>query len=343
MKDTEELRVNKQRAILAYGAVLLIGLAAACGGGGSSSNPGGGFIPTTPAPTPVGSATPTPTPTPPTIASQGTVHDLGAQRFSGDGQAAGAAIAGATVIVGPTLVVGATPPPTTPSGDSATVTASDGSYKIGNYTTTGTTYVMVFPASGDTAHISLHALAKVSNGQIRPLYLHSLTAAEQTELAQINSDRSANGASSVVPDEIAFETARAHADFMAQNGYYQHCIPAAACYTVTSVPTTPPASYAPQYVSPDDLYDFMNGAIQLPTLQNQTENWIALVPNWSTADASFMAEKGGSGYAGHYSNIVDPAHRWVGLGDNQNGVAPANTGGGTWNVWIQEFYSPTGV
>ncbi|BDE06843.1 hypothetical protein WPS_21190 [Vulcanimicrobium alpinum] len=79
---------------------------------------------------------------------QGSVRDLGAQRFAGDGNAAGPAIAGATVVVGPTLILGATPPPTLPAGDAQAVTAADGSYRVSGYAVGTPTYAMVFPPAG---------------------------------------------------------------------------------------------------------------------------------------------------------------------------------------------------
>ena len=300
-------------ATLSFGAAL-----AACGGGGGSS--GGGGVPPT--------STPTPTVAP--LAAQGSVRDLGAQRFAGDGGAAGAAIASATVVVGSTLIVGATPPPTLPSGDAKATTAADGTYTVTGYAAGSPTYVMVFPGTGD-AHVSLHALAKLTSGAIRTLYLYAPSATETSELTQINTDRSSSGAGPVVFDEIAFETARAHADFMATNGYYQHCIPASDCVVVGGLPTTPPASYAPQYASPDDLYNYLNGALQLAPASNVTENFVANETSWSAADGFFMAEKATNG--GHYANIVLPTHNWIGLGDNQSPKPPASFG-----LYIQEFY-----
>ena len=287
------------------------------------------------------------------------MQELGAQRFAGDGGAAGAPIAGATVVVGPRLIAGATPPPALPRGDVAATTAPDGRYAVTGYDGRGTTYVMVFPPPGD-GHVSLHARAAVADDGIRPLYLYAPAAAEIAELALITIDRAANGAGPLVPDETAFETARAHADFMAANGYYQHCIPATRCDAVATFPAEPPSSYPSRYASPNDLYAALGGALELgPT--NWTENFYVGWPSgsasyasWPVADGWFMAEKCNitascpngpvaGGYVKHYKNIVNPAHTWVGLGDNAN-ARPALAAGNDPRIkafanFIQEFYS----
>jgi hypothetical protein len=315
---------------------LLIAIAAssllvACGGGG------GGSSSTPSAPSGGGSAAATPTPTATPAALTGTVADLGAQRYSGDGNAAGAALVGATVVVGSTLIVGATPPATIPAGDVSTTTSVSGGFSV---SATTPTYVMVFPASTDTTHISLHALTKVTSGAIRPLYLYAPNAMEVAELAQVNTDRTTNGAGIVVPDEIAFETARAHSDFEAANGYDQHCIPASNCYVTPGASTTPPASYAPQYVSPDDIYNYLDGAKTQTAGTNNIENTYfegappIFSPTWAAADAVFMAEKG-TANDDHYLNIVNTQHVWVGLGSNLSGLT--STGATTFAPFLQEF------
>jgi hypothetical protein len=288
------------------------------------------------------------------------VRDLGAQRYADDGYPAGAPIAGATVVVGPRLVVGASVPSTLPRGDVAAVTGADGSYEITGYDGRGTTYVMVFPPAGDT-HIALHARAAVVNERIRSLYLYAPSPVESAELALIGADRASNGAGPLVPDEIAFETARAHADFMAVNAYYQHCIPATRCDAVAAFPLTPPSSFAPRYVAPNDLYLALGGALDLAPGSNWTENFYvgwpsgnAAYASWPAADAWFMAEKCNlthscphgpvaGGYVKHYTNIVDRAHTWVGLGDNPS-ARPTTADGKAVRApvfadFIQEFYS----
>ncbi len=161
------------------------------------------------------------------------------------------------------------------------------------------------------------------------LYLYAPTAEENAELAQINLDRSSNGAGPVIFDEIGFETARAHADFMAVNGYYAHCIPMSNCAPGIG---TAPATFPPQYASPDDLYNFLGGALQLAPASNVTENFVLNSPSWAAGDAYFMSEKGTANH-GHYDNIVNPVHTWVGLGDNQSPKPPAGYG-----LYVQEFY-----
>jgi uncharacterized protein YkwD len=291
---------------------LCAAIAAGCGGGGSS--PGGGTPPVTPTPSQT---------------AQGVVRDLGAQRYANDGKTPGPPIAGATVIVGSTRIAGATPPPTTPAGDARALTQADGSYSVVGFTAGSPTYIMVFAPAADP-HIALHGRANLGSPQ--SLYLYAPTPSETAELAQVNSDRSSNGAGPVIFDEIAFETARAHADFMAANGYYQHCIPASNCVVVSGVSTTPPSSYAPQYASPNDLYNYLGGALQLPPAANSSENFVFNETSWSAADAWFMAEKGTASH-GHFDNIVLPAHTWVGLGDNQSPKPPASFG-----LYLQEFY-----
>ena len=290
----------------------------------------------------------------------GVVRDLGAQRYADDGNAAGAPIAGATVIVGPRLVVGAGPPGAVPRGDVAATTGGDGSYDIAGYDRRGTTYVMVFPPPGDP-HVALHARAGITDERIRALYLYVPSPAETAELAVIAADRAADGAAPLVPDEIAFETARAHADFMAANAYYQHCIPAARCDVVAAFPSTPPPSYAPRYATPNDLYLALGGALDIPPGANWTENFYvgwpstnAAYASWPAADASFMRERCNltascpngpvqGGYVKHYTNIVNPAHTWVGLGSNAS-ARPTTAEGKAVRAplfadFVQEFYS----
>jgi hypothetical protein len=273
-------------------------------------------------------ATPTPSPTTLPLTVQGTVRDLGSQRYAADGGSPGAAIAGATVVVGPTLVVDATAPPRLPAGDAQSVTTGDGSYAVTGYAAGSPTYVMVFPAAGD-AHVPSHALATITNGQMRPVYLYAPSATEKAELAQINADRTSNGVGAVAFDEIALETARAHADFMATNGYYAHCIPMSNCAPGIG---TPPTVFPAQYASPNDLYNFLGGALRLTPGANYTENIAGNAGSWSAADAFFMSEKGTSN-TGHYDQIVYPAHNWVGIGDNQSPKPPASFG-----LYVQEFY-----
>lgn len=315
---------------------LIISFLSACGGGGGSpafpSGPSGGV------------STPTSIST---LNATGSVLDLGAQRYAGDGGTPGAAIDGATVVVGPTLINGATPPPSLPSGDALATTSASGVFTVSGFSGTGTTYVEVFPASGDS-HVSLHALANISAGSIRKLFLYAPNATEIAELAQINSDRTTNGANPVIFDEIAIETARASADFKATNGYYQHCVPASLCVVTTSYPTTAPASFAAQYVSPDDLYSYLQGAVRQVAASNATENFVPGPPGitWAQADATFMAEKTSSPQGLHYLNIVNGSHTWTGIGSNTNGVPVlvngASTGYPTFTVYTQEFYSSTG-
>ncbi len=295
-----------------------------------------------------------------TVTAHGTVRDLGAQRYADDGNAVGAPVAGATVIVGSRLVVGATAPATVPRGDAAATTGADGSYAVTGYDTRGTTYVMVFPPPGDP-HVALHARAGVADERIRTLYVYAPSPAETAELDLITADRAANGAAPLVPDEIAFETARAHADFMAVNAYYQHCIPATRCDAVATFPLTPPPSYAPRYTAPNDLYLALGGALDIAPGANWTENFYvgwppsnAAYASWPAADAWFMREKCNvtrtcpngpvqGGYVKHYTNIIDPAHTWIGLGNNAN-ARPTTADGKpvrapAWADFIQEFYS----
>jgi hypothetical protein len=288
------------------------------------------------------------------------VRDLGAQRYADDGNAPGAPVAGMTVIVGPGLIIGAAAPARLPRGDVAATTGADGAYEIAGYEARGTTYVMVFPPAGDP-HVALHARAAVADERIRPLYLYAPSPAETAELALIAADRASNRAGPLVADEIAFETARAHADFMAANAYYQHCIPATRCDAVATFPSTPPPSFAPRYVAPNDLYLALGGALDIAPGANWTENFYvgwppsnAAYASWPAAEAWFMAEKCNltrncpngpvaGGYVKHYTNIVNPAHTWVGLGDNPRARPTTSDGkpvrAPVFADFIQEFYS----
>ncbi len=294
-----------------------------------------------------------------TLVVHGVVRDLGAQRYADDGNAAGAPIAGATVIVGPRLIVGAIPPARVPSGDAAATTGADGSYEISGYDGRGSTYVMVFTPLDDL-HVTLHARANVADERIRTLYLYAPSPAEIAELRLLDDDRTANGAGPVVPDETAFETARARADFMAANAYYQHCIPAARCDVVAMFPSVPPPSYPPRYATPNDVYLALGGALDIAPGANWTENFYvgwppsnAAYASWPAAEAMFMAEKCNvtrscpngpvaGGYVKHYTNIVNRAHTWVGLGNNAN-ARPTTADGKAvrapvWTDFVQEFY-----
>ena len=101
-------------------------------------------------------------------AVEGTVRDLGTQRYASDGGTAGEPISGAIVVVGKVLILGATPPPALPRGDVATITNADGAYSVSGYDGRGRTYVMVFPPPADR-HLSLHARADIAGAKIRPL------------------------------------------------------------------------------------------------------------------------------------------------------------------------------
>jgi hypothetical protein len=291
----------------------------------------------------------------------GAVRDLGAQRYAADGGVPGDPIAGATVIIGNVLVLGVTVPSAIPRGDIAATTGADGTYTVSGYDRRGTTYVMVFPPAAD-GHLSLHGRADITDGKMRPLYLYQPSAVEQAELSRINSDREETIARLLIPDEIAFETARAHADFMATNAYYQHCIPAASCFVVPTFATSSPAQFAPRYSSPNDLYTALGGALDVAAHANWSENFYVAWPasnvstaSWQAADAWFMAEKCNldkscpngpivGGITSHYENIVNQRHIWVGLGDNAAGRPSTIDGAYSVRIpafadFIQEFYS----
>jgi hypothetical protein len=290
----------------------------------------------------------------------GVVRDLGAQQYGGDGNAAGGPIRGATVVIGPALIAGATPPPVLPAGDARATTAADGSFTVRRFAPGATLYVMVFPSAGDE-HISLHAIANVTRERVRPLFLYRPSTAERVELALINDDRASDGAPPLIPDEIAFETARASTAFKAKNGYYQHCIPASRCTVLAIFPTNAPPTYGLQYASPNDLYNALGGALRQTPGQNDTENYYVGLPaadltiaSWPVAQAAFMAEKcnlerscrGGpvnGGVTSHYLNIVNRMHRWVGLGSHSDGIRVPVGGRPTpstvrFGVYVQEFY-----
>ena len=148
---------------------------------------------------------------------------------------------------------------------------------------------------------------------------------------------------------------------MAADAYYQHCITAMRCDAVATFPSAPPTSYAPRYATPNDLYLALGGALEIAPGANWTENFYVAWPpsnaayaSWPAAEAWFMAEKCNltrscpngpvaNGYVKHYTNIVDPAHTWVGLGNNAN-ARPATADGKAvrapvWTDFIQEFYS----
>jgi len=105
-------------------------------------------------------------------------------------------------------------------------------------------------------------------------------------LTQVNADRAANGAGPVAFDEHALEAARLHSTDMATQGYGSH-------WDTTGQ-------------QPWFRYANVGG------VGFDEENWCA-ASTWQQCEAFFMAEKNQNPPGGHYLNIVDTHHEWVGL------------------------------
>lgn len=121
-------------------------------------------------------------------------------------------------------------------------------------------------------------------------------------LAQVNADRSGNGAGSVAFDEAAIETARQHAADMLAQGYFAD-------------DDTSGTSWYARYAQ--------KGGVGLD------DSNIGLNTSWQNIESSMMAEGTGGP---HHDNIVDPRHQWVGLWATATGYE-----GGPNLVGDQEF------
>jgi hypothetical protein len=105
-------------------------------------------------------------------------------------------------------------------------------------------------------------------------------------LTQVNADRAANGAGPVAFDEHAMEAARLHSVDMATQGYGSH--------------------WDTNGQQPWFRYANVGG------VGFDEENWCANT-TYQTCESAFMAEKNQNPQGGHFLNIVDTHHEWVGL------------------------------
>jgi hypothetical protein len=149
----------------------------------------------------------------------------------------------------------------------------------------------------------------------RTIPLFPVSSALSGWLAQINTDRAANGAGPVALDDGLTIAAFDHAADMGVQGYFAHF---------------DPIGYAPTTRS-----------LLLGAMLEGAENLADGYSNWTAAEAAFMAEKSQlpnqspadcaqfDSLAGHYCNIVSGPHNWV-------GIAIAQVSGGTVN-YDQEF------
>lgn len=124
----------------------------------------------------------------------------------------------------------------------------------------------------------------------RAVRLTRVAPAQRAWLAQINAERAAADARPVAFDESAQETAAQHARDMAERGYVSH--------------------WDTRGLKPYQRYARLGGVGVVD------ENVAGGFADWRDAQAAFMAERAERG--GHYANIVDPTHRWVGLASAEN-------------------------
>lgn len=321
-------------------SLALISILSACGGGGGGSSSGGGIIPpiSSPSTQPTASPTSFPVATPtPAIIISGKIVSIPTGTYGSSAPQTG--LAGATVIVGPVLILGATPPPVLPMGNVQATTDGNGSYsvsmKVGQVSPdssinavfavptqnlSGVTpptsgyYVSVFASGSDgksaNAPLPVHAFSAITNNMLVTQRVTIASVDEAANLAYLNSSRvKANPIATVlIFDEIAEETAREHAQDMANNKVLCH--------------------YDMQNVGPESRYLRMSGlggdwenagfaGIQTPQAA------FAFLNDWSISEGP-----GG----GHYENIIATAHLWGGV---------ATAGNSTIGIYVDdELISP---
>jgi uncharacterized protein YkwD len=323
MLTVRNTRLPKRTPVAA--ALFVLGLAA-CGGGGGGSGPG---------PSPIATSTPTPIVVSQSV--QGTVTLIPVDGFgpvtmtttagtSVTYQSADIAstspLANATVVIGPVPIIGATPPAALPAGDVSVTTNASGAFSAtlsvapagpvsalpfviptNNFTSfappaTGY-YVEVFGVGADGLSagvpIPLHRFVSVVN----PLALHVSTpsATEANGLALVNSDRFNNaGVGPLTFDESAEEAARIHAT--------DHL----GCH------------YNLQNVGPSSRYINIGGMGL--TGENVGQGAPGLSQAFQNIESQTLAEKTLNPPGGHYTNLVDVAHLWAGLGAVPNPSNP---------------------
>ncbi len=291
------------------------------GAPGGTPAPGSGATPTPrPGATPTPQTTPsapggTPSPVPSGYFVQGTVRNFDTN----------AAIAGATVVVAPPVYAGSTPPP---GVTTMATTAPDGSFTI-NPLVPGSNYIEVFDPGFATLHEKLNITS--FNNQLGDVSITMLTSDQANWLVQLNAERAAWNAPSVVFDELLVEGARHWTAYMGANGWYQ-----------TYCPLTDPAC---------------QNAVQFETAHGGTYTATGsnidgeLPPSiWQTAERRFMAESTNcpapvnpatcpNASAPEFLTLVNPTFIWAGLAELPNGKGP-NLATPFLNYYDQEFATP---
>lgn len=230
-----------------------------------------------------------------------------------------AAIAGATVEVVPLESFQSTASPTPIA---TATTAADGTFTTPSFTTAGHRAVVqggsspnmalfvLPPAGSSTAYAAAHTWLDVASGTnalSNTIPLVALSSDEQAWIAQINSDRAANGAfGNLTADSYLMLAARWKAKDEQLGSYgCSHSIDPTATY-YTSI-----------------------GGIGAPN-----ENLACFgSTTWQAAEQSFMAEKGTSN-DGHYLNIINPNNIYVGVGIY---VVPASGSNSAQGTAAEEF------
>lgn len=319
------------------GAFVVAGaLLVACGGGGGGSTPptggGGGAPSTAPSTGGVTGASPSAAASSSPIATQaaGKVVDY----------TTGAGLSGATVYVGSTLIYGATPPATTPAGDVKATTATDGTFTLASAPgTTSFGCVLPNPAAPTTSngvvstctanvmvftsdHITLHAPIVLGTGanSVGTLQVSTASANDTAWLAAINTDRANNGAGPVVLDERMMEAARLWIVY------------ATSTTTGGDVIANAPAPYTQMATVLGSL-----GSYNVVTYENYTGGNSS--STGVTAEANFASE-GPTGP--HFSTIINPAQKWVGLGQGACSGACLTGGSGGYGYTEDLQTPPTG-
>ena len=295
----------------AFVAPLVLALAACGGSAGGTAGAGGTTASEVPA------ASPT---TPAGMLVAGSVAELPSDAY-GPAAIAGvtyasadamqtAPLASATVIIGPVPVTGATPPAQLPPGDVASVTTAAGTFAatmtiapaapaslepfvlpqnnvLGFVPPANGYFVVVFGART----IPLHRFVAPSDALV--LRVSSASAAEAAALAAVNADRAANGAAALIFDEAAEEAARLHAaDAVARGTFICH--------------------YDANGVGPSSRY-LAAGGIGLTGEGVGIANATDATAAFAAVESAFLSEKSASPPGAHFTNLVDPSHRWAGL------------------------------
>jgi uncharacterized protein YkwD len=179
--------------------------------------------------------------------------------------------------------------------DGSAIPAAQGSF---GFTPQPGLHLLSITAPG---YASYNGAIQVPSGSTqRTISLFPISAPVQAWLQGVNADRAANGAGPVALDDMLTIAAFDHAADMAERGYFAHF---------------DPHGFAPT-----------TRALLLGGMLAGWENIAAGYASWQSAEEAFVAERSSLpsrrasdcasfwDSAGHYCNIVDSTHNWVGLG-----------------------------